>query len=226
MTIGVSSQIGVDVFKTDADTTVVLLSVFALFNAVGRPAFGWMTDRFSPFTAASISLTLVLAASVLLYFSPDRTMVDYIAALSILWLNLGAWLAIAPASVANFFGKRNYSRNYGIVFTAYGLGALIGTPLAEFIKNTYGNYRFIRLAKRLEIHYTPKHGSWLNIAEIELSVLTRQCLGRRMPSIDNLSIELSEWESKRNNIQKAVDWQFSTDDARIKLKRLYPQFKS
>ncbi|MDW7672365.1 MAG: transposase, partial [Bacillota bacterium] len=83
-----------------------------------------------------------------------------------------------------------------------------------------------RLAKRLEIHYTPKHGSWLNIAEIELSVLTRQCLGRRIPSIDNLSIELSEWESKRNNNQKGVDWQFTTDDARIKLKRLYPQFKS
>jgi len=83
-----------------------------------------------------------------------------------------------------------------------------------------------RLAKRLEIHYTPKHGSWLNIAEIELSVLTRQCLGRRMPSIDNLSIEQPEWESKRNSMQKGVDWQFSTDDARIKLKRLYPQFKS
>lgn len=83
-----------------------------------------------------------------------------------------------------------------------------------------------RLAKRLEIHYTPKHGSWLNIAEIELSVMTRQCLGRRIPEISELSMELQEWESRRNYSQKGVDWQFTTDDARIKLKRLYPQFKS
>ena len=83
-----------------------------------------------------------------------------------------------------------------------------------------------RLAKRLELHYTPKHGSWLNIAEIELSAMTRQCLGRRIPSIDQLSQELTEWESARNSNQKGVDWQFTTDDARIKLRRLYPQFKS
>ncbi|PKM81209.1 MAG: IS630 family transposase [Firmicutes bacterium HGW-Firmicutes-14] len=83
-----------------------------------------------------------------------------------------------------------------------------------------------RLAKRLEIHYTPKHGSWLNIAEIELGAMTRQCLGRRIPSLKDLSLELREWESSRNNNQKGVDWQFTTDDARIKLRRLYPQFKS
>lgn len=83
-----------------------------------------------------------------------------------------------------------------------------------------------RLAKRLELHYTPKHGSWLNIAEIELSAMTRQCLGRRIPSINQLALELMEWESARNSNQKGVDWQFTTDDARIKLRRLYPQFKS
>lgn len=83
-----------------------------------------------------------------------------------------------------------------------------------------------RLAKRLEIHYTPKHGSWLNIAEIELSVMTRECLGRRIPSIEVLSNELAVWEKNRNENQKGVDWQFTTDDARIKLKRLYPQVKN
>lgn len=80
------------------------------------------------------------------------------------------------------------------------------------------------LAKRLEIHYTPKHGSWLNIAEIELSAMSRQCLCRRIPSIDQLSFEIKEWESVRNFSQKGVDWQFTTDDARIKLRHLYPQF--
>ena len=81
-------------------------------------------------------------------------------------------------------------------------------------------------AMRLEIHHTPKHGSWLNIAEIELSVMTRQCLDRRIADIGFLGKEISAWESARNNKQKGVDWQFTTDDARIKLKRLYPQFKS
>lgn len=83
-----------------------------------------------------------------------------------------------------------------------------------------------KLAMRLEIHYTPKHGSWLNIAEIELSAMTKQCLNRRIDNITSLKIELSAWETSRNFMQKGVDWQFSTPDARIKLKRLYPQFKS
>jgi DDE superfamily endonuclease len=82
------------------------------------------------------------------------------------------------------------------------------------------------LASRLEIHYTPKHGSWLNIAEIELSALTRQCLDRRMPDIETLRAETKQWETRRNVSQKGVDWQFSTHDARIKLKRLYPQIQS
>ena len=80
-----------------------------------------------------------------------------------------------------------------------------------------------RLAQRLELHFTPKHGSWLNIAEIELSALAVQCLGkRRIPDIDALNAEMSVWHSERNDSQKGVDWQFTTKDARLKLKRLYP----
>ncbi len=82
------------------------------------------------------------------------------------------------------------------------------------------------LARRLEIHYTPKHGSWLNIAEIELSAMTKQCLNRRIDNITSLGTELAEWETERNTNQKGVDWQFTTPDARIKLKSLYPQFIS
>ena len=80
-----------------------------------------------------------------------------------------------------------------------------------------------RLAERLEIHYTPKHGSWLNIAEIELSVLKRQCLGGRIPCIKKMRDEVHAWNVDRNNRQANVDWQFRTDDARVKLKRLYPK---
>ena len=80
------------------------------------------------------------------------------------------------------------------------------------------------LARRLEIHYTPKHGSWLNIAE-ELSVFTKQCLDRRIPDMATLRQEAKAWYSRRNVNQKAVDWQFTTEDARIKLKRLYPHIQ-
>jgi DDE superfamily endonuclease len=82
-----------------------------------------------------------------------------------------------------------------------------------------------RLVNRLEFHYTPKHGSWLNIAEIELSALTIQCLDRRIPDLQTLRQEIKAWEQKRNAGQKSVDWRFTTDNARIKLKRLYPQIK-
>ena len=79
-----------------------------------------------------------------------------------------------------------------------------------------------RLAERLEIHYTPKHGSWLNVAEIELSVLKRQCLAGRIDCIEKMRDEVSVWNTDRNNRQTKVDWQFTSSDARIKLKRLYP----
>jgi len=82
------------------------------------------------------------------------------------------------------------------------------------------------LAKRLEIHYTPKHGSWLNVAEIELSVLTRQCLDRRIPDIESLRQETQAWYQQRNKVQKGVDWRFTTADACIRLKRLYPQMQT
>lgn len=83
-----------------------------------------------------------------------------------------------------------------------------------------------RLRDRLEIHYTPKHGSWLNVAEIELSLLTRQCLRRRIPDMQTLQLQAHAWYERRNEKQKSVDWQFTCEDARVKLKRLYPQFKS
>jgi len=84
----------------------------------------------------------------------------------------------------------------------------------------------MRLASRLEIHYTPKHGSWLNMAEIELGVLGKQCLDRRIESPEELVREVVAWEAKRNRSGQAIDWRFTTKDARIKLKRLYPVIPS
>ena len=80
-----------------------------------------------------------------------------------------------------------------------------------------------RLAERLEIHHTPKHGSWLNMAEIELSVLARQCLAERMDNQDHLAEEVAAWEHARNTAATSIHWRFTSADARIKLKHLYPQ---
>jgi hypothetical protein len=82
-----------------------------------------------------------------------------------------------------------------------------------------------RIADRLEIHYTPKHGSWLDIAEIELSALTRQCLDRRIPDQETLTKEVAAWEAERNAAQLTVHWHFTTADARVKLKHLYPSLQ-
>ena len=93
------------------------------------------------------------------------------------------------------------------------------------IHNLYKVFEPARARKirdRLEIVYTPKHGSWLNIAECELSVLSRQALKKRFASKDKLEKQVQAWASKRNNLQKGVDWQFTSCDARIKLKKLYP----
>ncbi len=83
-----------------------------------------------------------------------------------------------------------------------------------------------RIARRLEFHYTPKHGSWLNMAEIELSVLSRQCLDRRIPDKAILAREVGAWQEERNRKEASVDWRFTTSDARIKLKKLYPSIQS
>ena len=98
--------------------------------------------------------------------------------------------------------------------------------VASFYK-AFSPEEAFRLSQRLEIHYTPKHGSWLDMAEIELSALTTQCLlGVRIPSIDSLNEKLLEWYTVRNANQKGIDWHFSTSDARIKLKHLYPIIKN
>ena len=100
----------------------------------------------------------------------------------------------------------------------------LNTHTFSSLSKTFGEAEAKRLCSRLEMVHTPKHGSWLNIAEIELSVLTRQCLCRRIPDIETLRRETKAWEKRRNSEAKQVDWHFTTEDARIRLKRLYPQF--
>ena len=113
-----------------------------------------------------------------------------------------------------------YSKNERIVLVMDNLNTHIPASLYKAFPAKEAR----QLAKRLEIHYTPKHGSWLNIAEIELNVMTRQCLSRRVANIETLRNELSAWKTSRNQDGNAVKWHFTTNDAREKLLSLYPKF--
>lgn len=98
----------------------------------------------------------------------------------------------------------------------------LNTHTGASLYETFEPQEARRLLDRLDIHYTPKHGSWLNMAEIELGVLSRQCLNRRIPDKTTLKNETAAWEQRRNSAEAKIDWRFTTDDSRIKLKRLYP----
>jgi len=99
----------------------------------------------------------------------------------------------------------------------------LNTHSAASLYEAFAPQEARRLARRLEIHYTPKHGSWLNVAEIELSALNSQCLDRRIPNIEMMRKEVAAWERDRNNRAATIDWRFTTEDARIKLKHIYPK---
>ncbi len=101
----------------------------------------------------------------------------------------------------------------------------LNTHKLASLSETFPPERARRIAERLEIHHTPKHGSWLNVAEIELSVLSRQCLDRRIASAGELRAEVAAWEAARNGRAVAVRWRFTTAEARIKLRQLYPSLQ-
>lgn len=121
---------------------------------------------------------------------------------------------------AGFLGEiaRRYPRAQKITLVMDNLnthtpGSLYATFPPEAAKALWDRFNFV---------YTPKHGSWLNIAEIEINVLSRQCLDRRIDTLEEMRAETRAWEKQRDHAQSRIDWQFTTDDARIKLKRLYP----
>jgi hypothetical protein len=101
----------------------------------------------------------------------------------------------------------------------------LNTHMPSSLYETFQPAEAKRILNKLEIHYTPKHGSWLNMAEIELSVLSRQCLDRRIPDAQTLTKEVNAWQKDRNNKGTTMNWRFTTADARIKLKKLYPSIQ-
>ncbi|MGQ9700585.1 MAG: L-lactate MFS transporter [Candidatus Bipolaricaulaceae bacterium] len=140
MAIGMAAPFGREVVGLSQTLSAVAVSVFAVFNAFGRPLFGWLTDRLSPRYAAALSFGFVLLASVALGLFGRGNTALYFLGFGILWMNLGGWLAIAPTATAALFGPKNYGRNYGIVYTAYGAGAILGNVLSGVLRDLTGSY--------------------------------------------------------------------------------------
>jgi OFA family oxalate/formate antiporter-like MFS transporter len=143
MSIGISKPVGSEIIEIAGETATMLVGVFAIFNALGRPLFGALTDKITPRGAAVLNLAIILAVSLIMIFGAGKgTTALYVVAFAGFWLCLGGWLAIAPTATATFFGMKNYARNYGTVFFAYGLGAIMGGIISGQAKDVFGSYTF------------------------------------------------------------------------------------
>jgi len=137
--IGITPSVAAEVPGLGPAAGTGLLMAFSVFNALGRPVFGWLADRLGPAAAGALPFALVACSAAVLREFPDSYAV-FIATFAVLWLSLGAWLAVAPAATAFFFGLLHHPRNYGIVYTAYGAGAIAGVTLTSRLKDLTGDY--------------------------------------------------------------------------------------
>ena len=143
MLVGMTTSVGIEFIGLEPDEIVKLLAIFAIFNGLGRPTFGWLTDKLTSKKAMLLSYSLIFfSASLLILVGHDNKAI-YIISFSILWFNLGGWLAIAPTSTLRLYGMKNYSQNYGLVFTAYGIGAIVGVSTSGLLLDIHGNYYLI-----------------------------------------------------------------------------------
>lgn len=143
LAIGITSPVGEEVIKLDSHQAALMVSIFAIFNGIGRPLFGWLTDKLNPLKTAVISYIIIIASASLMMIAKEGTVFLYMLSFAMLWLILGGWLAIAPTATAIYFGMENNSRNYGFVFTAYGAGAVVGVVLSGMIRDSLGSYIYV-----------------------------------------------------------------------------------
>lgn len=143
MLVGMTTSIGVEYVELTATKVTMLMTIFAIFNGMGRPTFGWLTDRLSPRKAMLLSYILIISAALVMVLFGESNLIVYIIGFAIFWFNLGGWLAIAPASTMNMYGTGHYSQNYGLVFTAYGIGAVTGVITSGMLIDAHGNYKLL-----------------------------------------------------------------------------------
>lgn len=140
--IGISSPVAQEIIELDPILAASSVSLFAVFNGLSRPLFGWLADRFQPKYAAVLTYVLILIASILMLNARSGQVATYLISFCLFWFCLGGWLALAPAATLTLFKPENYAKNYGIVFTAYGVGALCGTLVAGRIRDLFGTYSY------------------------------------------------------------------------------------
>ena len=143
MSIGIAGAVGEEIIKLDPSHAALAVSTFAVFNGIGRPLFGWLTDMINPYRTSLIAYSLLIVAAVLMLIADNGSIYLYFTAFSLLWLTLGGWLAIAPTTTLIFFGQKYYNKNYGFVFTAYGVGAILGVLISGIIRDTLGSYMYV-----------------------------------------------------------------------------------
>jgi len=143
MLIGKTMSVGIEYIGLESNKVIAWMTLFAIFNGLGRPIFGWLTDKLDSKKAMLLSYTLIILAAVLIIAAGQNNQLIYIISFSIFWFNLGGWLAIAPASTMRLYGLQNYSQNYGLIFTAYGIGAVIGVSTSGFLLDLQKNYHFV-----------------------------------------------------------------------------------
>ncbi len=143
MLIGMTSNIGIELIGLSPKNVTLLMALFAIFNGIGRPVFGWLTDKLSSKKAMFISYGLIIFSAILILFANEGSVVLFSISFSIFWFNLGGWLSIAPASTLSMYGTKHYSQNYGVVFTAYGIGAIIGVVTSGVLIDVHRNYHFL-----------------------------------------------------------------------------------
>lgn len=143
MLIGITGNIGIELIKLSPKTIALLIMIFAVFNGIGRPIFGWLTDKLSPKKTMLISYILIIIAAILMLVAKEGSLLLFTIAFSIFWFNVGGWLAIAPTSTLSMFKTKYYSQNYGVVFTAYGIGAVIGVLASGLLMDFLQNYKSI-----------------------------------------------------------------------------------
>ena len=143
MMIGLTSNIGIELIGMAQKDVVLFISLFAVFNGIGRPVFGWLTDRLSAKKAMLFSYAQIILAASLMLLAKNGSIVLFFIAFSIFWFNVGGWLAIAPTATNNMYGPKHYSENYGVVFTAYGIGAVLGVGSSGLLLDTFQNFDYI-----------------------------------------------------------------------------------
>lgn len=141
--IGVSSVVGEEIIHVTPAVAASSVSLFAVFNGVSRPLFGWLVDRHKPHAIAIFSYVLILIACIMMIHAQAGHVATYLISFSLFWFCLGGWLAMAPAVTLRLFNPDQYAQNYGIVFTAYGAGALIGTLVTGQLREVFGTYTVV-----------------------------------------------------------------------------------